>query len=263
MSQNIAAAPVGPAPPRTSLWWVWVIVAVAALVVAGCTPAESVPVSETTATTPAAPAEVAKATVPDLTSDPRFVADAILALQRKGFAVALTGRRDEQNRPGFVVDQSPAGKASRPQGSVVQLTIGTRGNVDLTLAEEESKRLSADAAERFRNGFAGDFQVVVPQVDGRRVIDAMLALQQRGLRINVDVLGKHDSLPLLVVASENPGADESVDVGTVVEIKCIGNEIDATPDEIARLSRENAVILKRAREILAQAKREHYKPRPT
>jgi hypothetical protein len=134
---------------------------------------------------------------------------------------------------------------------VVQLTVATRGPADLTLGPGEAERLNADTAERLRQAFAGDANVTVPPVDGRRAIDAMLALQRRGLAINLEPF-YHPSLRVLTVASQNPAADASVPPGTQVEIKCLGADFDATPEEIARLSRRNAAILRAANEDLTR-----------
>ena len=196
--------------------------------------------------------------VPDLTSAPHFVVDGILALQQKGFVVALAAREDLANRPGYIIDQAPDGFASRAKGSVIRLTVATRATANLALSDEEAKRLPAETAERLRKQFTEDAEVLVPQVEGLRAIDAMLALQQRGLKINLDVIhiGTHvlDDLRALTVASQDRRADSTAPAGTSVEIKCLGKELDASPEELARLTHENQTVLRHAREALGRVR---------
>lgn len=184
--------------------------------------------------------------VPDVTTTHRFVADGIVALQEKGFAVAVSKREDAANQPGYIIDQAPDGLASRPKGSVIRLTVATRGQ-SIALSEEDTRRLTATTAAKLRKKFEGDFEIIVPPVEGRRAIDAMLALQQRGLKINLDAM-RFREFPHLVVASQNPAAQQSVAPGTTVEIKCMGNDIEASQEELARLTKENQAEFRHARE---------------
>jgi hypothetical protein len=126
------------------------------------------------------------------------------------------------------------------------LTVATRGQ-SLELPQADAKELTAGIAEKLRKKFRGDFEVTVPPVEGQRAIDAMLALQQRGLKINLDVL----SIPgfrALTVASQNPAAQQKVAPGTTVEIKCVGVDLAPTREEIAQLTHENETVLRHARE---------------
>ena len=226
------------------------LVLILALPTGGCGKTETpVAVATTVPAQPAAAPPSASAPpvkVPDVTSAPHFVVDGILALQQKGFGVAVSKREDTENQPGYIIDQAPDGLASRPPGSVIRLTVATRGQ-SITLSEEETRRLTAGTAEKLRKKFDGDFEVTVPPVEGRRAIDAMLALQQRGLKINLDAM-RYPDVAHLVVASQNPAAQSAVAPGTTVEIKCLGNEIEATQEEVARLTRENQAELRHGRE---------------
>ena len=226
------------------------IVVIAVLLGGACRKTEAPAAVASSVTAPASSAQAPLVKVPDVTSAPHFVADGILALQKKGFIVKLVPRENADHLPGTIADQAPDGLSSRPKGSEIRLTVATRGKVDvLDLPEEERKRLTADAADRLRKAFAGDYNVTVPRVAGRRPIDAMIALQQRGLKINLDVI----SMPgfrAFTVASQGPAAGDAVPSGTSVEIKCVGTENDATPAEIARLTRENQTVLRHANERL-------------
>lgn len=222
------------------------------LLAAGCgkteTPvaaASSVPVQAATAAPPPSGPPVK---VPDLTSAPRFVVDGIVALQEKGFVVAVTTREDADNQPGNIVDQAPDGLASRPKGSVIRLTVATRGQ-SFELPAEETKKLTAGMAEKLRKKFRGDYEVTVPPVEGQRAIDAMLALQQRGLTINLDVISQ-PGFRVFSVASQNPAAQAKVPPGTSVEIKCVGRDLAATREEVALLTRENETVLRHALEAM-------------
>lgn len=226
----------------------------AALLAGGCTQKNETPVaaaSTVPSATPAAQIATGPLTrVPDVTSAPHFVSDGILAVQKKGFTVAVVQREDPDNRPGYIIDQAPDGLSSRPEGSVIRLTVATRRKVDLTLPEGEAKSLTAATAEKMRRKFAGDHTVTVPPVEGKRAIDALLALQQRGLKVNLDTVGPMAGFRTLTVGSQDRAAGDAVPPGTSVEIKCVGRELDATPEEIARLTRENQTLLRHTQERL-------------
>ncbi|HEV7241150.1 MAG TPA: PASTA domain-containing protein [Thermoanaerobaculia bacterium] len=161
---------------------------------------------------------IVMATVPDVTGSAMFVTDAIDWLQGAGFRVDLRPDTSSDAPRGTVVRQVPVAGAPGARGSTVRLTVSDTTNVDLSLSDEEKRRMGDQARGRFDDAFAE--AVKVPEFGTLQTdfVDAILQLQRLNLKADLDLPPNHTAL-LATVYQQNPAGGAQLKSGQAVTIR--------------------------------------------
>lgn len=246
-----------------SRWWIWAAAALLLLVV-GVTgalvmrsndkPREMPPIADATDTVTPAPTDtiakeepIVMATVPDVATSGMFVTDAIDWLQGAGFRVDLRSDASSDAPRGTVVRQVPMAGANGARGSIVRLTVADTTSVDLSLSDEEKRRIGDQARDRIDDAFAAP--VKVPDFPFRvhtDFVDAMLQLQRLNLKTDLDLPPNH-TVHLAKVYDQNPAAGTELKSGQAVTFK-VGAS-GASPyapvlSKLDRLTPENQTVVR-------------------
>jgi hypothetical protein len=240
------------APARPSRWWLWaaavvllLIVGVAGALVLRDKPRSEPPVVTDTApvTETAMPTEtVAKeeaivmAQVPDVTGSAMFVTDAIDWLQGAGFPVELRSDSSSDAPRGTVVRQVPAAGVTGARGSIVRLTVANATNVDLSLTDDEKRRIGDATRGRIDDAFAARVEVPDFQESRADFVDAVLELQRLGLKANLDLPPNH-IMPLAKIYGQNPAARTDVKPGDTVTLTIGASGVGPYAAPVSKLNR--------------------------
>lgn len=220
--------------------------------------------ADTTATVPTATVAqdqpIVLAQVPDVTASAMLVTDAMDWLQSSGFRTEITADTNAYAPRGTVVRQSPAPGTTGARGSTVRLTVADVTGVDLSLSDDDKRRLGTSARDRLNAGFTK--AVKVPQFQNFQTdfVDALLDLQRLTLRANFDVPPNHN-VNLGKVYSQSPAGGTELKAGEAVTMLVGATDRTAyqlTPERLSRLTTENQDIVRDVLVRLEKRRQEVY-----
>ena len=251
------------APPTRGKWWIWVLVALAVVVIAAI-----VALLATQGTS---------VVVPNVVGMP--LAEATATLEEAGLKVGkVTQDPEAQLEPGLVVSQDPAAEAETGQGGAVDLVIAAVAAVEVpdvvgfdqaaaTKALEDAgltvgkvtQKQTADAepgvvleqspaaAEQTDQGTAVDLVVAVaalvkiPNVVGQTQADAKATLEAAGLKVGEVTEKESTSVAPGVVSKQSPDAGSDVDGGSAVTLE-VGASPQVKVPKVTGLTESDAAI---------------------